>query len=305
MVLAVCLTPDDGRAAMINLPSVADTTLSETYPDNNLGGLRFFNSGTTQNGYKNRGLIRFNPSAAIPARSKITSAKLVLEISGIPNEPPPASDMGLHRVLQSWGEGNKLSPTNCNSCAGQGSLATTNEATWFHRFAFTTNTWSAPGMAATNDYVALASSSTTIYDFTYSPYEFISNARMISDVQYWLDNPNQNFGWALVCEAEDSPFTARRFGSHEDFLNAPRLEVDYLPPPQILSVSKQTNQFTLTFAGEAGQNYVVEYRDLLSTNANWSVLTNIGPLADTTEVVVIDSLPLSNPDRFYRVGLQQ
>ena len=290
------------RAASTSVIPIADTTLSENWPSNNLGGLTFVNSGTTQNFTKNRGLYKFDVAAAIPAHSRINSARLVVEVTKQPADDQHSSDFGLHRMLQPWGEGNKISPTNSVN-QGQGSPATDGEATWYYRFAFT-NSWAAPGAAPTNDYVAAASAAQTVYGLIDSPYTWGSTAQMIADVQFWLDNPSANFGWALVCQAEATDFTARRFASREDTNYPPSLNIDFIPPPQILSVWLQSNQFTLVFAGEGGQSYFAEYRDSLLTNSNWNLLTNIGSLSTTTNVVVTDSLPLSNPNRFYRVGLQ-
>ena len=290
------------HAASTSVQPIADTTLSETWSSNNLGGLTFVNSGTTQNSNYNRGLYQFDIAAAIPARSRITGARLVVEVTKQPADDQHFSDFGLNRMLQPWGEGNKKSPPGSLN-EGQGSPATQGEATWYYRFAFT-NAWALPGAAPTNDYIAAASASQTVYGLIDSPYTWGSTAQMIADVQFWLDNPSANFGWALVCQAEATDFTARRFASHEDMNYPPSLNIDFIPPPQILSASRQSNQLILVFAGEGGQSYFAEYRDLLLTNSNWNLLTNIGSLSATTNVVVTDSLPLSNPNRFYRVGLQ-
>ena len=267
-----------------------------------MGGLTFVNSGTTQNFTRNRGLYKFDIAAVIPAHSRINSARLVLEVTKKPADGQNFSDFGLHRMLQPWGEGNKTSPVG-NPNQGQGSPATAGEATWEYRFAFT-NTWTEPGAAPTNDYVAAASAAQTVYGLIDSPYTWGSTVQMIADVQFWLDNPSANFGWALVCQAEATDFTARRFASHEDMNYPPSLNIDFIPPPQILSVARQSNQFTLTFSGEAGQTYFVEYRNSI-TNGNWLLLTNVGTLSAATNVIVADLLPLSNPNRFYRVGWQQ
>src|SRR5207248_1039745 len=149
-------------AEFTNLPPIADTTLSQNYPSNNFGGLGFANSGTTQNLTKNRALFKFDIRSAVPAGSRITSASLVLSVTKVPADGFTFADFGLQRLLRDWGEGNKVTPPNSQN-SGTGALATTNEATWFYRFAFTTNIWASPGAAATNDYVPSISSSQTIY----------------------------------------------------------------------------------------------------------------------------------------------
>jgi hypothetical protein len=285
-----------------SLSSVADTFLSENYPSNNMGGNMFFNAGTTQNVTKNRGLLKFNPAAQLPAGSKIITANLILEVVAIPNVPPPSANFDLHLVLKDWGEGSKTSPTNCNSCSGQGAAATTNEATWFCRFAFTTNTWTAPGADATNDYAVAVSSSQTIYGVGDSPYTFASTTQMVADVQLWLDNPQTNFGWILITEDESLPFSARRFASREDTNRAPQLVVGYVVPPGIDRVELSGNQFRLFFTAEAGQTYAVQYSDVLAPTNNWSTLTNISAPAETTSLVITDFTSVGQ--RFYRLGTQ-
>src|SRR5438094_242084 len=146
-------------AESIVLTPVADTTLIETAPDNNLGGALIVNAGTTQNYTRNRGLFRFEVAGLIPRGSRITKVDFVLEVTGEPKDGFSPSSFGLHRVLKPWGEGDKRSPEPAHP--GQGAPATTNEATWNFRFAFTPNSWTIPGGAATNDYSSNLSESST------------------------------------------------------------------------------------------------------------------------------------------------
>jgi len=280
-----------------NLAPIADTTLSENYPSNNFGGMAFFNSGTTQNLTRNRGLFKFEVAGNLPAGSRIKSANLVLTVTKLPADGYTFSDFGLHRLLRDWGEGNKVTPPSIPN-AGNGAPATTNEANWFYRFAFTTNIWSSPGAAATNDYVPDVSSGQTIYGLNDSPYTFPSTPLTVADVQLWLDKPQTNFGWILVCAGEESGFTARRFGSRQDTNNAPQLNIEYVPPPSIDRVQCNGNQLNIFFTALAGESYIVEFRNSLGSGA-WLTLATAGPFADTTTVVVID--PISQPARFYRV----
>jgi hypothetical protein len=56
---------------------------------------------------------------------------------------------------------------------------------------------------------------------------------MIHDLQFWLDNPTNNYGWMFITEGEDTPFTARMFASREDPNGgAPVLFIDYEPVPE-------------------------------------------------------------------------
>jgi len=287
-------------AASVTLNPVADTFLSENYANHNFGGLPYFNSGTTQNHYNNRGLLRFDLAGAIPSSAKIKSVSLVVECVGSPppNENPPPARFNLHRALLPWGEGNQTSPTNCSSCSGQGAIATTNEATWYFRHAFTTNLWTVPGGAGGADFVATASSGVTVYTENESPYAMVSTAQLVADVQLWLEQPPTNFGWFVVCQQEGTPFTARRIGSREDTNNAPKLQIDYLLAPTIEKIQKGPGQLTLWFTAQPEQTYEMQYRSNLTT-ASWQTLATFGPPPATTPVAVIDAT--AAPQRFYRL----
>jgi hypothetical protein len=297
----VLMSSFNGRSDVVVLNPAADTTLIGAAPNNNNGGQIFVNAGVTQNGPTNRGLFRFDIAAGVPAGSKITRAELTLEVV---HQPPTdgykEAAFDLHRLLEPWGEGSKTnssSPPSPNP--GLGEPATTNEATWNARFAFTTNLWAVPGAAATSDYVPAVSSSQFVYGLVNSPYTFESTPLMIADVQLWLDHPGNNFGWILKADDEGVKWTACRFGSREDPQNAPLLTVEY--EPGIDQVQVSGNQFTLTFAAQAGQSYTVEFRDSLTVGSGWSMLTNIGPQPMTTNIAVSDAIRPGQ--RFYRLEL--
>ena len=126
------------RADTVTLRPVADTTLIETAPNNNLGGQPFANSGTTQNFTKNRALFRFDVSA-IPTGAQVDSVSLAFEVTRQPVDGYAPADFGLHRMLVSWGEG---AQTTANpGSPGQGAPASPGEATWLARFAQTGPNW--------------------------------------------------------------------------------------------------------------------------------------------------------------------
>jgi hypothetical protein len=291
ITLCACGLP--AKAALqTNLPCVADTTLSENYTNHNLGGLTHVNVGVTQNGTRGRGLYRFDVAGAMPPSAKVVSAALVLEVELVPTEGIPFAGYELHRMLQPWGEGSGTSDR------GQGAPALTNEANWYYRFAFTTNTWAAPGGAATNDYVAAASASQMIYGPENSPYTFGPNGPLTADVQFWLDHPEANHGWMLICPDEATAWSARRFGSRESTTFPPRLEVHYLVAPQIDQAERVGSQFNLSFRALPGQSYAVQFSTSLPPSA-WQPLANVGSPPVVTRVLVVD--PIAPTRRFYRV----
>jgi hypothetical protein len=286
------------RADVVTLTPVADTTLigEEGARSNNSGGMAFANAGTTQNYTTNRGLFRFDLAAAVPRGSTVATAEFIVEVIGIPKDGLSAAPFGLHRLLQPWGEGDKLAdPLH----PGLGAPATPGEATWNDRFAYTTNRWTAPGGAAGIDFVALRSAEATVYGLEDSPYTFGSSPALVSDVQAWVDDPDHNFGWILACETEAINFTARRFGSREDPNRPPLLRIEFVPPPRIMRVDAVGSNLVLQFTARPGQAYRVESRDRLATGAPWLALTNVPARPALTNVTVTDLLSMDQ--RFYRI----
>ena len=283
-------------AATVVLQPVADTTLVEVAPDNNMGGAAFVNAGTAgNNGLRNRGLYKFGFSF-IPPNSKIKSAAVTLEVTAEPGSGGVSSSFALHRMLKSWGEGDK----STNISPGLGVLATTNEATWNHRFALTTNTWTFPG--ASNDFATVISSSTQVYGTADFPH-FGSTPQMVSDVQIWVNDSSSNFGWLLKTESESTLKTARGFGSREfageDTNSPPKLQVEFIAPPTLFNPQITNGQFSFSFLAEANEAYKVEFKNTFASTNSWLTVTNISASMVATNISVSD--PISSSTRFYRV----
>src|SRR5262245_25045128 len=193
-----------GQTALL-LP-VADTSLIESDPMNNLGGLEDVTAGTTENAQGSRALLRFDVSSSVPAGASITAVNLFVTVVKAPLGGGRDSNFALHRLLRDWGEGGK-------SGSSTGSPASAGEATWVSRFHPAT-LWAVPGGQEGTDYVA--SPSAAVFVSGLDLYEFVSSATLIADVQSWVDDPGSNFGWMLKSEDEVSDGTARRFASRED-----------------------------------------------------------------------------------------
>jgi len=204
-----------------------DTSLMEVQQDRNNGGEAWFLAGTTQNGTRNRALLQFDIANSVPANAVITSVTLSLNVTHQPGCGFAISSFSLHPLLVSWGEGDKFAIDNAG---GQGAPATAGDATWNNRF-FGGAAWAAPGGAADIDFAADPNASIFIYGTGDSPY-YLSSLAMVSDVQGWLDNPLNNFGWMFMCDDEGTPFTARRFGAHEDPNAWPQLTIGFEVVPE-------------------------------------------------------------------------
>jgi hypothetical protein len=283
------------KAETIYLRPIADATLLEAFPTNNLGGQHWLNAGTTQNYTRNRGLLRFDIAGALPSGSRILSASMDVEVVGQPVDGYAIENFRLHRMLKDWGEGNKT-----GNPPALGAPAGTNECNWTHRFAFTSETWAEPGASNGVDYATAHSVETYVYDTFGSPYTFGPAPGMSADLQEWLDLPETNFGWILAAEHEEVNFTSRRFASREDPNLAPLLTIEFIPPPT-LNISLTNAIITLQFIGEPVQAYTIEHcQDLTCTP--WEALVSFEPEPIRGVRSATDNASL--PQRYYRLKLE-
>jgi hypothetical protein len=291
LAIALGLLAVRAGAAFLTNPPSADTSLLEIEPSHNNGGQEFFISGHIQNPARARGLLRFDLTP-LPTNALIKSVVLEVTVIRQPGDGLANSAFGLHRLLRSWGEGNKVAVEK----PGQGMPASAGEATWAHSY-YDTNAWTVPGGAEGVDYVISASSFQDILGAGES-YRFPSTPELVEDVQRWVGNPATNFGWIFIANEEETPFTARLFGSREHPASQPKLEIEFFVPPRIQSAARLGDAFALAFTAWQGQSYSVEFRDDLTTGS-WQTLTNLGLATTTTQQLISDGLIA--PRRFYRV----
>jgi hypothetical protein len=210
-------------ATTISLQPVADTTLQQAFPDNNLGDGSTVTAGGRRNGGATRALFLFDITSNIPAGATITAVSVNLTVVGTPSGGA-TSTFDLHQVLAGWGEGN-------GSDRSGGSPGQPGQATWDDRQGA-----GIPWNTAGGDFSATASATRSITGN--GLYTFVSTPNLISDVQSWLDNPTNNFGWELISESETVPASIRRFASRDDGINGPIVLVQYnVPEPAVLSLA--------------------------------------------------------------------
>jgi hypothetical protein len=212
-----CTAARSANAAIINIMPSKDNTLYEFDPAegdfSNALGIYFF-IGETVMGELRRGVLAFNIAGIIPPGSTITGVTLSLNCSRVFSDTARTAE--LHKLLADWGEGTSDAPGE----EGDGTPATTNDATWRHRF-FDTVFWAMQG----GDFSATVSASQSVGpvgQYTWS------SAQMVADVQSWLDNPGSNFGW-LVLGDESTLGTAKRFDTRES-ASPPVLTIQYIAP---------------------------------------------------------------------------
>jgi hypothetical protein len=298
-LLLSLLTISASEATTIELRPVADTTLIETAPAANLGGHRFMNSGSTglSPATRNRALLKFDLVNHVPATATIVSVELVLEVVGQPRDGGVEGIFELHRMLQSWGEGEQVGAV---ASPGLGEPAAAAEATWTHRFALTGLEWGAPGGLVATDFAGHISAEQIVYGVGDSPYLFGSTGSLIADIEFWLRQPEKNFGWMLKGADEGVRFTARRFGAREDPVNAPILRIQYEAGPSLL-IEKTGNNVEVLVPVEPAKVYAIEFRAESEAGA-WTTLTNVGPFSESRTATVLDAR--SEPRRFYRARVR-
>jgi len=219
LVLAAALTfigAGLASAATISIMPSKDNTLYEFDPKegdhSNGAGFHFF-AGETAMSELRRGVLAFDIAASIPPGSIITSVTLSMNMSRTLGDT--ARTVELHKLVADWGEGTSHAPGE----EGDGAPATTNDATWRHRF-FDTIFWAMQG----GDFSATVSASQSVGPL--GQYTW-SSAQMIADVQSWVNDPASNFGW-LVLGDESAAGSAKRFDTRES-ASPPVLTIQYIP----------------------------------------------------------------------------
>ncbi|CAG0985218.1 hypothetical protein PHYC_01984 [Phycisphaerales bacterium] len=218
IVLSCLALAPIAAADSISLQASKDNTLYEDL----FGGIsngrgQYMFAGATQFQVQRRALIAFDVSA-IPAGSTVTAARLTLHMSRTISTGEPVA---VHRSLTSWGEGASTGLLE----EGQGAPAEPGDATWLHRF-FPNDFWSTPG----GEFDPAPNDSILISEVGF--YSWGLGGQLVADVQHWLDQPTENFGWFMIGN-EGNPASAKRFDTREHIEPAfrPVLEVEYTPIP--------------------------------------------------------------------------
>jgi hypothetical protein len=229
VVLALA-APHTGRAraASMAFTPTQDNTLFQDDDRYSSGAGDYVFAGTIASGSPRRALLQFD-LAGLPAGASITGASLRLTVSRAGPGSAVGDPASLHRLLSNWGEGSADAGTG-----GAGTLASPADATWAYRFygepgaGIARVPWTVPG----GDFMPVASATIAIGGL--GVYGFATTPGLTADVQLWLDNPGQNFGWILIGN-EAGLQNAKRIWSRTAFTLAdrPTLTVTYDPPSAI------------------------------------------------------------------------
>jgi hypothetical protein len=232
-------------AELITLTTSKDNTLiQQTDPSSQLsnGQGDVFVGRTNQDGQGparisiRRGLIAFDIAGGIPPGSTIHSLSLTMrDVMGLNGDP----NIELHRGLKDWGEGASFQN------GGMGASSQEGDASWNYRlFNSSDPTASPPWSTLGGDFSDTVSASAIIRDdhgggqlFAWSS---ASQPQMLMDVQDWLHNPANNFGWLLLGD-ESMGQILKRLNSGEANMApslTPALTIEYtIPEPRSLALA--------------------------------------------------------------------
>ncbi|HOE97876.1 MAG TPA: DNRLRE domain-containing protein [Candidatus Sumerlaeota bacterium] len=191
-----------------------DTTIFAENTNSNGGGEHLF-AGTTASPSARRALIGFDLSS-IPDGAQIIAAELGLTVS---KTNAGLSAQALHRLTQDWGEGTAKGPGE----EGAGAPSQPGDATWVSARRQSAD-WATPG----GDFVAQPSAVATAGAPGATAHW--ASAALIADVQHWVDQPSENFGWILIGD-ESQAGSAKRYYASENATapegQRPRLTLRY------------------------------------------------------------------------------
>lgn len=195
------------RAEIMEFTPSKDNTLYEDLSgslSNGSGDQVFFGrTGPNADSVVRRALLHFDVSA-IPGDAVIDSVELSVEFDMIPPAPNGGTAF-LHRLLADWGEGD----SDAFPPEGAGAAAEPMDATWVHR-SYDTELWDVSG----GDF-QLEPSASVGYGIELETITFTTTSALIRDLNKWVGQPNENFGWILIGN-EGLDHTARRFDSREN-----------------------------------------------------------------------------------------
>lgn len=192
-------------------------------------------AGADGSSNRKRSLVAFDVAGAgIPAGATVTGVSLTMYVGQIAGSGGgsggggnyPSRTFRLYALAQDWTEGNSGSPTSGNiGGSGQGYARATGDVTWdyasYNSADPTAGKWTVGSTATPGGVIAAAQSGeSTFTTFTVgAPYTWSSaaanSAKMLGDVQGWLNGSQPNFGWQLRSDLETSPTSFLGFWSKD------------------------------------------------------------------------------------------
>lgn len=229
LIAATLGSPNTAEADIVRLTQgldgysgVSDATIYGDGGDVANGGGDYLFIGVNSQDNVRRSLVRFDlTSSGIPDGSIITGASLNMVIS---QTNSTSQRVTVHRLTRPWSEGT----SDPSGSEGQGIAAEAGDVTLTHNL-YPSSTWNTPG----GDFVSSPSAVTNAGGSLLVTW---TSAQMIAEVQAWLNNPNQNFGWMVRGDETLLGEAVRLVSSNNDtdavVTDRPTLVVQYeIPAP--------------------------------------------------------------------------
>ncbi len=273
-IAAFSLRAPSARGDQIELGAAQDATLlggSDATTNNSLADPGIF-VGTDGEGNPKRGLIEFNIAGSIPSGATITGVTLQMTVGQVAGSGGGGSGgtsgpetISLFDESQAWGQPTNFPGATTFGGTGHGAAPDPGDATWNYAF-YSTTPWTIAGgdWSSSLTDIADASVTGTLASFTWS------SAAMVTDVQNWLNDPSNNFGWVIKNADETDIRTFRAFWSaqgaaaNDDPALAPELTVTYTAAPPA------TAYWSGAQSGAAGLVWSTELGSSSSPGTNWS-----------------------------------
>jgi hypothetical protein len=191
-------------------------------------------SGVDASGGIKRALLKFDVWRHVPHEAHITNVRLILTLARVAEGNASARPVDLRTVMESWGEGATRSDNEHGIPADDG------DVTWYYRrYQDFDELWSSAG--GNYDYPDREhpAASALIEHPAVGQRVVWSSEEMLDDVESWLVDPGQNYGWGLLNDPEHTyeesgdessqrNYAYLGFGSRDGSRDAqPVLEVTY------------------------------------------------------------------------------
>lgn len=166
----------------VEVTATQDNTIFKNLELSNGAG-QFIFAGTTRDGVTKRALVKFDLDSKLPEDALVDSARLIM----VPIKVKPGSATLVAYLLGTeWGEG----ASAASDGDGKGAVPEENDATWTFT-KFSTDRWIKKG----GDFAFNFSDTSTV---SLGEDAIFSSPRIAEDVKFWIDNPEQNFGWIFI-----------------------------------------------------------------------------------------------------------
>ena len=196
------------------LAPIKDNTIYQESSNSNALGNNVF-TGNTASSNARRALMKFDLSS-IAAGNTINTATLTMTVN---RTTVGLTAVSIHRLTKDWG----ATTSQASGQEGGGGAPGLGDATWLAPAYQQGPNWTTPG----GDFIPSSAPAIGVNTGT------VNFTGLAGDVQTFVDQPAQNFGWLLKGD-ESAESSSKRYASSQNPGVGPKLSVTYtapLPPP--------------------------------------------------------------------------